>query len=188
MLCLKMMQDVRIFRKILLPLAVQVLLIILRVYTLCLMNRLYVAKPPILATRPGQSSDTNSLLHPRIIRNIEVVLELSLLRKERARCKMCGAFLEKDSNTSLKTHMEKSCPSLKGIPSEGQASMTSEGGIWNFDPNIVRDRMTRLVIQEGLPFNHFDNPRLTRMIQETLQPRYNQKLNLALDGALVGFA
>ncbi|KAI3829322.1 hypothetical protein L1987_03442 [Smallanthus sonchifolius] len=94
--------------------------------------------------------------------------------KERARCKMCGAFLGKDSNTSLKTHMEKSCPSLKGIPSEGQASMTSEGGIWNFDPNIVRDRMARLVIQEGLPFNHFDNPRLTRMIQETLQLRYHQ--------------
>ncbi|KAI3826958.1 hypothetical protein L1987_01018 [Smallanthus sonchifolius] len=94
--------------------------------------------------------------------------------KERARCKMCGAFLGKDSNTSLKMHMEKSCPSLKGIPSEGQASMTSEGGIWNFDPNTVRDRMTRLVIQEGLPFNYFDNPRLTRMIQETLQPRYHQ--------------
>ncbi|KAI3818801.1 hypothetical protein L1987_12619 [Smallanthus sonchifolius] len=34
----------------------------------------------LLATRPGQSSDTNSLLHPRIIRNIEVVLELSLIR------------------------------------------------------------------------------------------------------------
>ncbi|KAI3743136.1 hypothetical protein L1987_60839 [Smallanthus sonchifolius] len=97
---------------------------------------------------------------------------------ERARCKNCGGFFKKESNSTLKTHLEKSCPSLKNIPGEGQASMISEGGIWNFDPNIVRDRMTKLVIQRGLTFNHFDNPLVTRMIQEALQPRYHQDFDI----------
>ena len=37
---------------------------------------------------------------------------------------------------------------------------------------MVRERMTQFVIQESLSFNHFDNPRLTKMIQDTLQSFY----------------
>lgn len=32
--------------------------------------------------------------------------------------------------------------------------------------------MAQFVIQEGLPFNHFDNKHLTKLIQETLHPCY----------------
>ena len=41
-----------------------------------------------------------------------------------------------------------------------------------FNVDMVRERMTQFVIQESLPFNHFDNPRLTKMIQEMFQPSY----------------
>ncbi|GJS92593.1 zinc finger BED domain-containing protein RICESLEEPER 2 [Tanacetum coccineum] len=37
-----------------------------------------------------------------------------------------------------------------------------------------RQQFASFVIQEGLSFNHFDNARLTRVIQNTLQPRYTQ--------------
>ncbi|KAC9676974.1 hypothetical protein E3N88_45414 [Mikania micrantha] len=40
--------------------------------------------------------------------------------------------------------------------------------------DMVREMMGNLVIQESLPLNHFENPRLTKMIQKALQPRYHQ--------------
>ncbi|KAD5508155.1 hypothetical protein E3N88_15858 [Mikania micrantha] len=52
--------------------------------------------------------------------------------------------------------------------------MDFQDGIFNYDLDRVRDRMAKFVIQEALPFSHFDNPRLTNMIRETLQPRYTQ--------------
>ena len=92
----------------------------------------------------------------------------------KARCKGCGNFFKHESNSSLRNHIQKHCMAVKNNPEAGQSSMSQDAGIWNFDPNILREMMGNLIIQQTLPFNHFDNPRLTRMIQKALQPRYNQ--------------
>ncbi|KAK1419827.1 hypothetical protein QVD17_29191 [Tagetes erecta] len=92
--------------------------------------------------------------------------------EQKARCKACGGFLKANSNTTLRSHIARYCKTLKGVPAQGQTTIGSDGGIWDFSTNMVRERMGKFVIQEGLPFDFFDNPRLTRLIQETLQPRY----------------
>ncbi|GJR25943.1 putative AC transposase [Tanacetum coccineum] len=48
------------------------------------------------------------------------------------------------------------------------------GGIFAYEADRCRQQFASFVIQEGLPFNNFDNPRLTKVIQNTLQPRYTQ--------------
>jgi len=68
--------------------------------------------------------------------------------------------------------MNKYCKALKGDGSPDQSTMGGDGAIFNYDFNMVQDRMAKFVIQEGLPFDHFDNPRLTKLIRDTLQPRY----------------
>ena len=50
--------------------------------------------------------------------------------------------------------------------------MGGDDGIWHYDLERVRDRMTKFVIQEALPLSHFDNPRFTALVRETLQPRH----------------
>ena len=47
------------------------------------------------------------------------------------------------------------------------------GVFFTYDEMMLRQDFAHIVIQEGLPFNHFDNPRLTRVIQKRLQLRYN---------------
>ncbi|KAD2803999.1 hypothetical protein E3N88_37376 [Mikania micrantha] len=93
---------------------------------------------------------------------------------DKARCKGCGTFLKPESNSTLRSHLTKHCVVVKNNPASDQAQMSQECGVWNFDTDMVREMMGNLVIQESLPFNHFDNPRLTKMIQKALQPRYHQ--------------
>ncbi|KAD4180425.1 hypothetical protein E3N88_29016 [Mikania micrantha] len=89
---------------------------------------------------------------------------------DKARCKGCGIFLKPESNSTLRSHLTKHCVVVKNNPANAQAQMSQECEVWNFDPDMVREMMGNLVIQESLPFNHFDNPRLTKMIQKALQP------------------
>ncbi|KAL8208875.1 hypothetical protein R6Q57_008287 [Mikania cordata] len=94
---------------------------------------------------------------------------------DKERCKGCGNFfLKPESNSTLRSHLTKHCVVVKNNPANDQAQMSQECGVWNFDPGMVREMMGNLVIQESLPFNHFDNPRLMKMIQKALQPRYHQ--------------
>ncbi|KAJ0466476.1 putative transcription factor/ chromatin remodeling BED-type(Zn) family [Helianthus annuus] len=80
---------------------------------------------------------------------------------KKARCKKCGGFLKAGSNSTLKKHINAYC------------KMRNQE-IWNYDVNAVEDMMAKCVIQENLPFNYFENPRVTKFIQDTLQPRYTQ--------------
>ncbi|KAD1274136.1 hypothetical protein E3N88_43079 [Mikania micrantha] len=93
---------------------------------------------------------------------------------DKAWCKGCGTFLKPESNSTLRSHLTKHCVVVKNNPPNDQAQMSTECGVWNFNPDMVREMMRNLIIQESLPFNHFDNPRLTSMIQKVLQPRYHQ--------------
>jgi hypothetical protein len=48
--------------------------------------------------------------------------------------------------------------------------MSNEGSVWAYDLERTREQMTQFVNQQSLPFNYFDNERLTRLIQQTPQP------------------
>ncbi|KAL8217074.1 hypothetical protein R6Q57_023911 [Mikania cordata] len=91
----------------------------------------------------------------------------------KARCKLCGSFFKHDVNMTLKNHHEfKYCKALKKEAARGQPTMSNDMSIFVYSVDAVREQMTQFVIQQSLLFNHFDSPRLTRLIQQTLQPRY----------------
>lgn len=89
-----------------------------------------------------------------------------------ARCKHCSKFFKSESNSSLKNHTEKACKALKSGTTHGQADMTTQGGVFTYNAEKVREGLAKLVISKGLPFDHFDDERMTKMIQTLLQPRY----------------
>ncbi|GKA26553.1 zinc finger BED domain-containing protein RICESLEEPER 3 [Tanacetum coccineum] len=94
----------------------------------------------------------------------------------KAQCKLYFHFLSSGSNSTLKAHINnKYCETLKSVPEAGQSSMARDGGIFVYNSNVVRQQFAGLVIQEALPFNHFDNPRMTRVFQNYLQPKYNHE-------------
>ena len=111
-------------------------------------------------------------------RNPEVFQHYDLCKmsngETKCRCKKCGKFMGTSSNTTLRNHLEKYCDSLKPIPEEGQTSMGVDGRTFAYSAERTREAFAQFVIQDALPFNHFDNRRLTKVIQENLQPRYRQ--------------
>ncbi|XP_071727476.1 zinc finger BED domain-containing protein RICESLEEPER 2-like [Rutidosis leptorrhynchoides] len=92
--------------------------------------------------------------------------------QERARCKRCFKFLGVSGNSTLRKHLGKIC---QGAVQEDptQPTLGWDGSIFLYDQEALRQDLARFVIQQGLPFNHFDNPKLTELIQNRLQPRYN---------------
>nr|GEX53819.1 zinc finger BED domain-containing protein DAYSLEEPER [Tanacetum cinerariifolium] len=68
--------------------------------------------------------------------------------------------------------MNKSCPPLKAATGSSQTTIRVDGSLWQYKAARVQDRMAKFVIQETLPFDHFNNKRMTSLIQDTLQPRY----------------
>ncbi|GJS16345.1 hypothetical protein Tco_0410817 [Tanacetum coccineum] len=111
-------------------------------------------------------------------RNLSIWCNYNLVKLSdetiKAHCKHCGKFLKHESNSTLKGHTDRYCEGLKSNPKAGQASMSREWGIFAYDADWRRQQFASFVIQEGLSFNHFDNPRLTKVIQNTLQPLYTQ--------------
>ncbi|GJR66561.1 hypothetical protein Tco_0012626 [Tanacetum coccineum] len=97
--------------------------------------------------------------------------------QKKAQCKHCFNFLSVGSNTTLKHHISHPhCEVLKAQqnqnPEAGQTSMGRDGQIFMFNPDYLREQFAGLVIQRGLPFNHFDHEQTTRVFQNTMQPRY----------------
>ncbi|PWA81589.1 squalene synthase [Artemisia annua] len=92
---------------------------------------------------------------------------------KKARCKACNTYINSNGNSTLRKHTTKHCKATKGVPGSEQSVMGQDGSIFVYDEKALRQDLAHFVIQEGLPFNHFDNPRLTRLIQQRLQPRYN---------------
>ncbi|GJV69440.1 hypothetical protein Tco_1484949 [Tanacetum coccineum] len=73
-----------------------------------------------------------------------------------------SAFISsRGSNTTLKNHItHPHCEVLKAQqnqnPEAGQTSMGRDGQIFMYNPDYLREQFAGLVIQRGLPFNHFD--------------------------------
>ncbi|GJY88554.1 zinc finger, BED-type, phospholipase-like, homeodomain-like protein [Tanacetum coccineum] len=96
---------------------------------------------------------------------------------KKAQCKFCFHFFAVGSNTTLKNHISHPhCEVLKAQqnqnPEAGQTTMGRDGQVFMYNPDYLREQFAGLVIQRGLPFNHFDNEQTTRVFQNTMQPRY----------------
>nr|GEV08917.1 hypothetical protein [Tanacetum cinerariifolium] len=82
----------------------------------------------------------------------------------------------KCSNTTLRNHITHPyCEVIKAQKNQnseaGQTSMARDGSVFRYDPDYLREQFTGLVIQQALPFNHFDHEQTTRVFQNTMQPR-----------------
>ncbi|GJR81278.1 zinc finger BED domain-containing protein RICESLEEPER 2-like protein [Tanacetum coccineum] len=96
---------------------------------------------------------------------------------KKAQCKFCFHFFAVGSNTTLKNHISHPhCEVLKAQqnqnPEAGQTTKGRDGQVFMYNPDYLREQFAGLVIQRGLPFNHFDNEQTTRVFQNTMQPRY----------------
>ena len=80
---------------------------------------------------------------------------------ERARCKKCGLLMGASGNSPLLKHATTTCPVVKGEKvGPDQPHMTPGGGVFVYDNDRLREQFCHFVIQQALPFNHFNNPRL----------------------------
>ncbi|KAL8217063.1 hypothetical protein R6Q57_023900 [Mikania cordata] len=53
-------------------------------------------------------------------------------------------FFKPESNSTLRSHLTKHCAVVKNNPTNDQAQMSTECGVWNFDPDMVREMMRNL--------------------------------------------
>ncbi|GJS22091.1 zinc finger BED domain-containing protein RICESLEEPER 2-like protein [Tanacetum coccineum] len=92
---------------------------------------------------------------------------------KKAQCIHCLRFFSKDSNSTLKNHItHPHCEAKKRVTESRQSFMSRDGSIFVYNPDVLREQFAGLVIQRGLPFNHFDGEQTTRVFQNHLQPRY----------------
>ncbi|GJW70177.1 zinc finger BED domain-containing protein RICESLEEPER 2-like protein [Tanacetum coccineum] len=103
------------------------------------------------------------------------ILAFTVIKKHNG--KFCFHFFAVGSNTTLKNHISHPhCEVLKAQqnqnPEAGQTTMGRDGQVFMYNPDYLREQFAGLVIQRGLPFNHFDNEQTTRVFQNTMQPRY----------------
>nr|GEU48268.1 ATPase, F1/V1/A1 complex, alpha/beta subunit, zinc knuckle CX2CX4HX4C [Tanacetum cinerariifolium] len=93
---------------------------------------------------------------------------------KKAQCIHCLHFFSKDFNSTLKNHISYlHCEALKRAAELGQSSMSRDESLFVYNPDVLREQFAGLVIQRGLPFNHFDDEQTTRVFQKHLQPKYN---------------
>ncbi|GJS77608.1 hypothetical protein Tco_0727489 [Tanacetum coccineum] len=93
---------------------------------------------------------------------------------KKSQCIHCFHFFSKDSNSTLKNHISHPhCEALKRVAQSGQSSISRDESIFVCNPDALREQFAGLVIQRGLPFNHFDDEQTTRVFQNHLQPKYN---------------
>nr|GEV47051.1 hypothetical protein [Tanacetum cinerariifolium] len=93
---------------------------------------------------------------------------------KKAQCIHCLHFFWKDFNSTLKNHISHPhCEELKRAAKQGQSSMSRDGSLFVYNSDVLRGQFAGLVIQRGLPFNHFDDKQTMRVFQKHLQPKYN---------------
>nr|GEW62319.1 reverse transcriptase domain-containing protein [Tanacetum cinerariifolium] len=96
---------------------------------------------------------------------------------KKAQCIHCFHFFLKDSNSTLKNHISHPhCEALKRVSKLGKSSMSRDGSIFVYNPDVIREQFAGLVIQRGLPFNNFDDEQTTTVFQKHLQPKYNHRV------------
>ncbi|GJT52313.1 zinc finger BED domain-containing protein RICESLEEPER 2-like protein [Tanacetum coccineum] len=129
-------------------------------------------------TGVGSSSAPTILQVLTTTRNPEIWQHYNLCKMSdnttKAQCKHCFHFFSQNSNSTLKNHItHPHCEALKTVPEVGQSSMSRDGSVFVYNPGVLREQFASLMIQHGLPFNHLDNPQMTRVFQNYMQPKYN---------------
>nr|GEV29184.1 zinc finger BED domain-containing protein RICESLEEPER 2-like [Tanacetum cinerariifolium] len=95
---------------------------------------------------------------------------------KKVQCIHCFHFFSKDSNSTLKNHIpHPHCEALKRAAEPGQLSMSRDGSIFVYNPDVLYEQFASLVIQRGLLFNHFEDEQTTRVFQKYFQPKYNHE-------------
>nr|GEV25330.1 zinc finger BED domain-containing protein RICESLEEPER 3 [Tanacetum cinerariifolium] len=62
---------------------------------------------------------------------------------KKAQCIHCLHFFSKDSNSTLKNHiLHPHCKALKMAAEPGQSSMSQDGSIFMYNPNVLREQFT----------------------------------------------
>nr|GEX25031.1 reverse transcriptase domain-containing protein [Tanacetum cinerariifolium] len=73
---------------------------------------------------------------------------------KKAQCIHCFHFFSKDSNSTLKNHISHPhCEALKRVSKSGQWSMSRDGSIFVYNPDVLREQFAGLVIQRGKGIN-----------------------------------
>ncbi|GJT05769.1 zinc finger, BED-type, phospholipase-like, homeodomain-like protein [Tanacetum coccineum] len=58
----------------------------------------------------------------------------------KAQCKHCFGFLSSGSNSTLRNHIKHPhCEALKTIAKAGQSSMSRDGSVFVFNPDVLRE-------------------------------------------------
>lgn len=64
----------------------------------------------------------------------------------------------KHGNSTLESYANRTCPVVKGQGNRDQPNITPGRTIFIHNNDDVRERFCQLMTEDGLPFNHFDNP------------------------------
>ena len=59
-------------------------------------------------------------------------------------------------------------------PETSQSQIGPTGYIWNYEQALQKHMQMKLIISQGLPFNHFDNDGMTNNIYRSLQLTYQK--------------
>nr|GEY81004.1 zinc finger, BED-type, phospholipase-like, homeodomain-like protein [Tanacetum cinerariifolium] len=132
------------------------------------------------STTPGAGSSSAPTVVKILPNNLNPLIwkDFNLcLMSDNTKKAQCIHFLHcfsKDFNSTLKNHISHPhCEALKRAAEPGQSSMSRDESIFVYNPVVLREQFVGLVIQRGLPFNHFDDEQTTRVFQKHLQPKYN---------------
>ncbi|GJZ98910.1 hypothetical protein Tco_0671461 [Tanacetum coccineum] len=84
----------------------------------------------------------------------------------KAQRKHCFHFFSQNSNSTLKNHItHPHCEALNTVTEVGQSSMYRDESVFVYNQDVLREQFAGLVIQQGLPFNNFDNPQMTGVLE-----------------------
>ncbi|GKD30838.1 zinc finger BED domain-containing protein RICESLEEPER 2 [Tanacetum coccineum] len=84
--------------------------------------------------------------------------------KKKAQCIHCLHFFLKDSNSTLKNHItHPHCEALKRVVELGQSSMSRDGSIFVYNPDVLREQFAEFLIESiSTDLEFFDDSYATK--------------------------
>ena len=128
---------------------------------------------PTVQSSVGGNLEVVQVLEHKRSKEIWDHYDLCLLSNgsKKARCKYCHRFFTPEANSTLKAHTTKACKALDSRSDPSQANITPQCGVLVYDNDALREEFSKFVIRRALPFDHFDDPKFTTIIQQKLQPQ-----------------
>nr|GEW81310.1 ribonuclease H-like domain-containing protein [Tanacetum cinerariifolium] len=97
---------------------------------------------------------------------------------KKAQCIHCFYFFSKDSNSTLKNHISHlHCEALKRVSESGQSSMSRDGSIFVYNPDVLREQFAELLIMSiSTNLEFFDDSyaaKAKKWFNDSLEGLYN---------------